>query len=105
MNEVKLLWNHHRIRKTRNSLSPGGKPVVMYQTPEVYRAQDYKIIIPNEKIEACRSECKYLRNPCDDVVYELCNLIMEEENIPQPDDPYRALDLYRYLRNEINKIL
>ena len=34
LDEIKSLWNSHRIRHIRNSNSPGGCPDVLYFTPE-----------------------------------------------------------------------
>lgn len=46
---LKILWNTHNIRKTKNSLLPYGKPCNIYFMPEVFGGEDQLIEIADEE--------------------------------------------------------
>ncbi|CAB1430415.1 unnamed protein product [Pleuronectes platessa] len=41
LQDVVHLWNTHRIRSSRNTVSPGGRPVMMYTIPQLFGAREY----------------------------------------------------------------
>ncbi|WAR22319.1 hypothetical protein MAR_016293 [Mya arenaria] len=57
LDEVRQLWNCHRIRPVRNNISPSGRPVTMYTCPEIYGAQDYLCAVPRANVDSCLEEC------------------------------------------------
>lgn len=105
MDTVVQEWNVHRISRSRNSASPTGRPIIMFSAPQIYEARDYKREVSLERLVACKEECVVLNFPCDEDVYNLCNIILEEQNLFLTGDPYQAVDVYISLRNEIKRLL
>ena len=101
LNEVARIWNVHRIRKYRNMTSPGGRPFLMYHTPEIVGRVDQLKDVPQHTIDACSSECVRKGYPCDKDVYDLCCLIMAQQRLDSPSDMDDAKQLYLTLRQSI----
>lgn len=59
-------WNIHKISKTRNSISPTGRPALMYEVPSLYGAKSYLVPVPTFAIEELSSNCTFLNYPCND---------------------------------------
>lgn len=78
---------------------------MMYEMPELYDTRDYIMPLRNEDILNCQEECTNVNHPCDEVIFDLCNIILEEKNQLIPKDPYEAIDIYLLLREEINLML
>ncbi|KAK1143785.1 hypothetical protein AOXY_G36641 [Acipenser oxyrinchus oxyrinchus] len=96
------LWNSHRIRPSKNHNVPSGRPVVMYTCKELYGAQDYLCSVTDDEVNACLEECTP-KGPftCDETVFELCSLLMEEEDRQKPHCAEEAALLYHFLRDKI----
>ena len=94
------IWNAHHIRPSKNQNCPHGRPMVMYMLPASYGVRSYRHDVGLEQIEACQDECIFReeRN-CDDDIYELCHLYMEENNWVAAETLEDALSLYSKLRN------
>ncbi|XP_031342753.1 uncharacterized protein LOC116170466 [Photinus pyralis] len=101
LDDVALEWNIHRIRQSRNNVAPHGRPVLMFESTEIYNTRDFKVPVAEVKRIAYQRECKNLETVCDEDLEELCKLIMEEKTLPPPKDPYDALTLYKMLKSEI----
>ncbi|KAF7709824.1 hypothetical protein HF521_016674 [Silurus meridionalis] len=50
LHEVACLWNCHRIRPSRNAVSPSGRPLMMYTLPRLFGTTDYLKTEPPEPI-------------------------------------------------------
>lgn len=103
LDNVALLWNTHRIRPVRNSAAPSGaasgKPVTMYNLPELVGAQKQSCRIPEAYLRVCAEECEPKKHfPCDETVFELCLIIMDENFKAAPKDVDEAISLYKFLR-------
>uniref|UniRef100_T1IZD9 Integrase core domain-containing protein n=1 Tax=Strigamia maritima TaxID=126957 RepID=T1IZD9_STRMM len=103
LNEVVKIWNVHRISSSRKALMPIGKPIVLYDLR-------YHICTILLTIYVCPNECKaclqYIvtRSECMcslQVVWDLCNILITENNWSIPCDCYEAKILYLNLRNLI----
>lgn len=91
-------WNVHKIRPSRNSNMPIGRPCIMFEMPELYQTKSYITEVPTFAYNVLESECKFLKYPCDQDFYCLCNIIMVENRLCHKDDPYEAIDLYIQLK-------
>lgn len=77
----------------------------MFKLSAAYDAEDYLIPIEDENdILQFKTDCRYLHTPCDDDVYELGKIIMDEEHLNFANDPYLTVDLYCILRAKINAL-
>ncbi|XP_039665194.1 uncharacterized protein LOC120564368 [Perca fluviatilis] len=69
LQDVVHLWNTHRIRPSRNAVSPCGRPVMMYTLPQLFGAREHLKEVSQQKIQACREECLQRGPyPCDNTV-------------------------------------
>ncbi|KAK3097954.1 hypothetical protein FSP39_014819 [Pinctada imbricata] len=106
LNTVAETWNGHRIRKTKNQRTPSGRPFVLYSLPELCGANNYLHSIEEMKIEVCKTECMLKPEiPCDEDVYNLCCLEMEENGWDNPVNPEDAIELYFFLRPIIRELV
>lgn len=80
-------------------MSPGGLPVMMYTLPQLFGAREYLKEASQQKIQACREECRERGPyPCDNTVFDICCLAMAENSLHPPTSPEEAIDLYMFLR-------
>ncbi|XP_047242593.1 uncharacterized protein LOC124881124 isoform X1 [Girardinichthys multiradiatus] len=100
LDDVVHTWNSHKIRPSGGASS--GQPVVMYSFPELHRAEDRLKPVFMDEINVCMEECTPKgQYPCDETVFELCCLLMVENEWNAPRDPLVAADLYIRLREKI----
>ena len=105
LDQVVLEWNVHKIRKSRNSISPVGRPAVMFEIPSIYETRSYLVEVPDFAIDAIKEECRVLKYPCDKDIYDLCNIIMCEKGYLRENDPFKTIDLYIALRQLLKDTL
>ena len=58
LDEIKSLWNSHRIRHIRNSNSPVGRPDVLYFTPEGSGVTDWKFPLDSHDLNLAIAYCE-----------------------------------------------
>lgn len=102
LDEVMLAWNSHKIRPSANQRVPHGRPVIMYHAPAVYGVQDFMYHVDQAAIDICNEECVFRQCPCDETVYQLCELYTAEMHLPVPASAAEARLLYTTLRDCIN---
>ena len=51
LDNIKEMWNNHRIRNSRNAKYPGGRPDILYFNPAAVGATDYKFSLAEEKLD------------------------------------------------------
>lgn len=74
----------------------------MYNFPHLYDAENHLCRVTDVQINICMEECTPKGPyPCDETIYELCSLLMEEAMLDKPGDPEEATELYNFLRNRI----
>lgn len=106
LQEVAQLWNSHRIRPSRNAVSPSGRPLLMYSIPELFGSTDHLKVVDPQQIELCREECLPRGPfPCDQTVFDICCLIMSENHLQPPTTVEEAIELYLFLRAKIIAML
>lgn len=71
--------------------------------PDLYGVEDYLAPIPRNEIESAEEECVFLNTqlPCDRDVHELCKILLTEDGLSLPSDPYDIVDVYIHLREKI----
>ncbi|KAG1930743.1 hypothetical protein F2P79_022072 [Pimephales promelas] len=99
------MWNAHRIRAQRNITAPHGRPSIMYMAPHLYGSDDYLFQCNSLDVQNCQEECHMLTYPCDETVFELCCLLMEELHLLPPEDAEEGRNLYIILRREILNLM
>ena len=90
------------IRPTKNPNVPSGRPNVMYTVPGLFGTHDYLENVREEDVTVCEHECSYRSlYPCDLDVYDICLLIMGQQDIALPRTPYDGIDLFIQLKEKI----
>lgn len=106
MNRVVTEWNIHRIRKSRNSIAPAGRPDILYSFPEIFESVNYIHRLEEHHIQNCKEECIFLNNSCSAFdIAGLCEIIMQEMNIEKPINVYDGITAYIHIRAEMLTLL
>lgn len=101
LNEIKKVWNTHRIRPSRNPSVPSGIPN-MFSAPHLWGADDHLVHVNASDLATAKQTCKFLTTiPCDEDIFDLCTITMEESGLDFPNNTSEALDLYMSLRDVI----
>ncbi|XP_042069377.1 uncharacterized protein LOC121812132 [Haplochromis burtoni] len=105
LNDIRSVWNAHRIRPSKNNNVPCGIPDVMYMAPHLWGAEDCLVPL-TEDLTLCKNSCTFVSSvPCDVQVFDLCTIIMEESSLEFPSTMSQALDLYFHLRDTVRSQL
>jgi hypothetical protein len=76
----------------------------MYYQPRLHGSQEYMNRIAPEDINMCKRDCMFRKCiPCDEDVYNLCIVLMAQENLDMPEDAYSGLNLYLRLRELVRQ--
>ena len=100
-------WNHHRIRKVKNSESPCGIPDYLYYNSGSNNnlSTDYKITVDMTDITLAKS---FTKSPntfgCSEEFSELAMIIMQKQNLSMPKTFSEAETFYITIVNEISSI-
>ncbi|XP_049334426.1 uncharacterized protein LOC125801673 [Astyanax mexicanus] len=100
LDEVVRTWNSHLIRPRRGQGTHRGRPILMFCMPQIYSSGEDKIksVLP-EEVAVCKEECTPKdQYPCDETIFELCALLIDENGWDAPVDAYHAAELYTLLR-------
>ncbi|KAK0153303.1 hypothetical protein N1851_005037 [Merluccius polli] len=102
LDEVVQTWNSHKLTAKAGQGVTGGRPILMYTIPQIYGGEDHLKTIDMEELALCKEDCTPKRQyPCDETVFELCCLLMQENGWDAPRDAFSAAELYTSLRTEI----
>ena len=98
--DIKLHWNTHRIRHTRNYGTVSGIPDVMFFLPQQFGAVDCKHIVSIQKIDEMEQhvpEHFELESETSENYREYFNYVIENESLYLPNDAAEAFELYQKL--------
>ncbi|KAL4009329.1 hypothetical protein ACER0C_003181 [Sarotherodon galilaeus] len=105
LDDIRSVWNAHRIRPSKNNNVPCGIPDVMHMAPHLWGAEDCLVPLA-EDLTLCKNSCTFVSSvPCDVEVFDLCTIIMEESSLEFPSTMSQALDLYFHLRDTVRSQL
>ena len=76
---------------------------MLYTCPRLYNAEDCLQQVNQRKVQLCEAMCRQKGDiPCsDETVFELCCIIMHENNYIPPTNAEEAKHLYTSLRQNI----
>ena len=78
LNIIAQTWNGHRIRKAKNQRTPNGRPLVLYNFPELCGTEDFLWEVEEIKVDLCKEQCiEKSEVLCDEELLELCHLVMK----------------------------
>lgn len=98
-------WNHHKIRHNASTAAPSVRPHILHTFPELLDAEDCIYKVDEDEVDVCLDECSIINHVCDEDMYDLCNILIEEMGWIRNDDPYSTVDFYFALRNCISREL
>lgn len=79
---------------------------MLYDSPEIYNAQDQLMAVNVDDVEVCMGECTFVSDiPCDQDFFNLCVELMQDNNLDPPSTVQEASDLYHVLRYLIVQLL
>ncbi|KAJ7322020.1 hypothetical protein OS493_033416 [Desmophyllum pertusum] len=86
------LWNTHNIQRQKRGEVEGGKPDIMFFTPEIYGTHSYLVNVDIEDVNACK---EMYAESCVDYNEDLEELVrlVKPDYVP-PSNEYEALQLY-----------
>ncbi|VDI80797.1 Hypothetical predicted protein [Mytilus galloprovincialis] len=98
LDETALVWDMHRIRRSRSNL-PDDRPIALYLLPELWASADYVQSISDDELEICKSECAHDDLfPCEEELFELGCLYMRANQVDPPTNINECKALYLGLR-------
>ncbi|KAJ8976015.1 hypothetical protein NQ317_003830 [Molorchus minor] len=56
LNQVCFEWNTHRITGKKTSIAPMGRPLTMFELPQLYGTRDYLFAVSPSEITMCQEE-------------------------------------------------
>lgn len=76
---------------------------MMFHVPQMYDTHSYLREFENDKLRVCKEESVFedINIPCDEDLSELCKIIMQENHLTAPKDPFEATNMYIELRNHL----
>ena len=87
LDETRALWNNHRIRKTRNSECPAGRPNILYFAPQISFGINYKIPLSHEDYLIAK---EFVEEPalhgCTTEIAEFVSIIAKQNGIDRIND-------------------
>lgn len=79
---------------------------MLYNFPELCDTEDFLWDVEEMKIHLCREHCiKKSEVPCNQDLFDLCHLEMENHGWHKPVNPQEAIDLYISLSSVIRNLL
>lgn len=105
MDTIALEWNLHKITKSRNSISPRGRPVSLFHNPRQFHTKDYIHSVSSEDIDRWISLIPTPEGTSDKDVFDLASIILEERQWNKPQDVITAKELYLQLRVTTHNLL
>lgn len=77
----------------------------MFKFPGCYNAENHLVEADIRIINGCLDECKFLEAPCDEDVYELCQIMLSERNIQETWIKLLTLIHFTFLKTELEFLL
>ena len=92
---VAELWNTHNIQRQKRGEVEGGKPDIMFFTPEIYGTHNYLVEVDIEDVNACK---EMYAEDCADYSEDLEELVrlVKPDYVPSTNE-FEALKLYSEL--------
>ena len=78
---------------------------MMYMQPELFGAEGRLCPVSDMEVRHCEEETIPKGYPCDETVYELCNIVMEENMWETPSNMEEGQTLYENLRGMLKQML
>lgn len=78
----------------------------MFNLPHLWNSESYLFDVQEEDISVCKDECLFVSKLiCNETVFELCHILIEENNLVVTNDVYDAVNLYIELKIFFDRML
>ena len=102
LDDVKDLWNYHRIRRVHNSVCQPGIPDILYFAPGLSAHVDYSIQVDHIDLNNAYGVGKEPETfGCNPEFLEFAGIVMRERNLQVPRSIEDATELYITLVEEL----
>lgn len=106
LDKMAELWDGHRIRKNKQEHVVYGRPLVMFELPQLYDTRDYIKPVNQDRVDVCEEESLSKGNcPCDQDIFNYALVAMEATGRGYPSTPEEAVYLYIALRRHLRRVL
>ena len=103
LDEYLGLWNSHRIRSTRNSECPGGRPDVLFYLPSTVNGQQGGLTVSTQELSLASNACTPPPTfGCSTEFLQLAAIIMNRNQLDYPSNVAEAEWLLETLIDEID---
>lgn len=104
LDQIKAVWNSHRIRPSMNHNVPSGIPNLMYSVPQLCSSEDF--IVPHNDLDICKEACTFLSNvPCDKDIFDICNIIASEMGLTFPKSILEVQQFHVKIREALRSLI
>lgn len=74
----------------------------MFMAPQLWGTEDFIVEQDSDDLQTAQEACLFLTAvPCDEEVFDLCTIVMEEQQLSFTKDRLEALELYLELRDAV----
>ena len=96
-------WNTHTIRRSRNEVSPSGRPDSIYFLPDNYGGQDCLKSFNCIDMDILALQMSSTRSDCDAEYGELFDILIEEARMTRPQTLLECTELLVILLDYIDR--
>lgn len=96
LQSVALQWNLHPIRQVRDSVSPAGRPEILYHSPQLTGSDDFKYLVETEDLDIVEDDLQINAHPkllCSPEAKEIIEIIMDGPK--NPLNVFQAIDMFQ----------
>jgi hypothetical protein len=105
LDEIRLLWNTHHIRASRDNGAPAGKPDVMYYLPDTVGGVDCKQVLEVAELDVLAEIFAVQPPVCCETNAELFQILMNDDNRTPATTLDEAADNLVYLLDKLDMYL
>ncbi|XP_022111601.1 uncharacterized protein LOC110990810 [Acanthaster planci] len=106
LDKMAEVWDGQRIRKNKQEHLAYGRPLTMFELPQLYNTMDYLKLVDRDRVNVCKEECLFNDNyPCDEDLFNYACLLMGAAGRRAPNTPEEAIHLYIDLRRHLRRAL
>ena len=100
LDELRETWNTHRIATT------GSRPFMLYTLPELFGGEECICQVDIHELEACEEVTSPKTNyTCDETIFQLCENLLEDNDMDMPNTASDCKALYVFLRRQITALV
>lgn len=101
LDEVKNTWNHHHISHSRQAVVPNGKPIILYNAPEVTGGKNCLKVVNEDDLQWAFTQCSDDSISGSQDFDDEAGRILNATTSTQPESWEECLERYFQLRDAV----